>query len=78
MAPAVGRNMRAIMEGRFSPEVADTLRLWVGANWARLGLELCGTLCALRALAARPAPDAREESAGVSRVHGAATAAGRV
>lgn len=53
MAPAVGRSMQAIMEGRFDAGVADTVRLWVGANWARLGVELCGTLCALRALAAQ-------------------------
>lgn len=65
MAPAVGRSLRAVAEGRFGPDVADTIRLWVLANWARLGLELCGTLCALRALAAPAAAgEAREESEG--------------
>ena len=64
MAPAVGRGLRSVAEGRFSPEVADSLSLWVRANWARLGLELCGTLCALRALSAPAvARAAREESA---------------
>jgi len=64
MAPTVGRGLRAIVEGRFSPEVADALNLWVRANWARLGLELCGTLCALRALnAPAVASPAREVSA---------------
>jgi hypothetical protein len=64
MAPTVGRGMQAIAEGRFSPEVADALNLWVRANWARLGLELCGTLCALRALSAPAVVSyARQESA---------------
>ena len=64
MAPAVGRSLRAVAEGRFSPEVADALSLWIRANWARLGLELCGTLCALGALGAPAvASTAREESA---------------
>lgn len=61
MAPTVGRGLRAAAEGRFSPEVGDALRLWVQVNWARLGLELCGTLCALRALSAPAAAgEARE------------------
>ena len=65
MAPTVGRGMGAIAEGRFSPEVADALNLWVRANRARLGLELCGTLCALRALGAPAvASAAREVRAG--------------
>jgi hypothetical protein len=64
MAPTVGRGLRAVAEGRFSPEVADALRLWVRANWVRLGLELCGTLCALRALGAPAfAGEARGETA---------------
>jgi hypothetical protein len=64
MAPTVGRGMRAVAEGRFSPEVADSLRLWVRANWARLAVELCGTLCALRALdAPAVAGEAREKTA---------------
>jgi len=61
MAPTVGRGLRAVGEGRFSPEVADSLRLWVRANWARLGVELCGTLCALRALGAPAVAGAARE-----------------
>ena len=65
MAPTVGRSMNAIREGHFSPEMADALRLWIKLNWARLGLELCGLLCALRALASPFALKARAESSEV-------------
>ena len=54
MAPTVGRAMRAMSDGTHGPEHLDAMRLWVKANWARLGLELCGLLCALRALGAAP------------------------
>jgi hypothetical protein len=70
MALTVGRTLRAFTEGTYGPEHFDTLRLWVTANWARLGLELCGLLCAFRALRAAPsheparaaAPDAKAEA----------------
>lgn len=80
MAPTVGRGMRAVAEGRFSPEVADSIRLWARANWARLGVELCGTLCALRALGAPAvAGEAQgrqtaDEAAGATAATAAATA----
>ena len=77
MAPTVGRGMRAIAEGRFSPEVADALNLWVRANWARLGVELCGALCALRALGAQAvASTAREERAVEAKAAAAVAVAG--
>jgi hypothetical protein len=67
MAPAVGRTMRAFAEGDYGPEHFDTLRLWVRANWARLGLELCGLLCAFRALGAAPRPEpSRADAAGAT------------
>jgi hypothetical protein len=77
MAPAVGRTMRAVAEGSHTPADLMTMRLWVKANWARLALELCGLLCALRALragAAASAPSAARERA---EAHSAA-ALGRV
>ncbi|HEX7177104.1 MAG TPA: hypothetical protein VF240_17735 [Pyrinomonadaceae bacterium] len=74
MAPTVGRGQQAIVEGRFSPEVADALNLWVRANWARLGVELCGALCALRALGA-PAVVSRAREENADEAPGAAVAA---
>lgn len=62
MAPAVGRAQRAMTDGSHGPEHFDVMRLWVRANWARLGLELCGLLCALCAL--RAAPGGRTAAAG--------------
>lgn len=71
MAPTIGRTLRAMSEGSHGPEHLEVMRLWVGANWARLGLELCGVLCALRAIgtarAAGPAPAEERASAGAGR-----------
>lgn len=67
MAPTVGRNMRAIVEGRFTPEAGAALALWVKLNWVRLGLEFCGLVCALRAVAS-PATTAGEPADESARV----------
>jgi hypothetical protein len=74
MAPTVGRTMRAMMDGSHTPADLAAMSLWVRANWARLGLEMCGLLCALRATGAAPRGEADAPAAGRAR-EGAAPAA---
>lgn len=77
MAPTVGRTQRAMMDGSHGPEHLATMRLWVGANWARLGLELCGLLCALRAMRAAPQGEAVPAAGRHEPAAGRAAALGR-